>query len=64
MPQMVTTLARAQAQTEVVPTAASRITAGLALTGMVLVWLVGLVPAALYVVGAAAFGRLAPRRQA
>ena len=46
------------------PTLAARLGAGLALAAMVLVWLVGLIPAALYVAGAAAAGRLArrPRR--
>jgi hypothetical protein len=64
MPQMVTTLSRAQAQSEVVPTAASRLGAGLALSGMVVVWVVGLIPAAIYCGVALAVGRLTPRRPA
>ena len=43
------------------PALASRIGAGLALAGMILVWLVGLIPAALHVAGAAAFDGLARR---
>ena len=44
------------------PALASRVGAGLGLAAMILVWLVGLIPAALYVAVAAAIRALAPRR--